>query len=101
MCYNMWRKLLFLMEKEESKIKATVMSMFFRSRPPRKLRLFGKSPAKPQRKLHHKRHAPALAPGVVPARQVPVQAKYSARRSRHRPTGYMPHGPGHSRFRIT
>ena len=84
-------------EKEASKIKATVMSLLFRSRPPRKLRR--KSPAKARRE----NPASVFAPGahLIPSpRAVPVPVASGSRRRRER-SGYSPAHPRHAMFRVT
>jgi hypothetical protein len=95
------RKLLFLLEnidqKEASKIKATVMSLLFRSRPPRKLR------RTPPGKSRHEIHAPTLdlGTGLFPGpHALPAQAATTPRRRRQH-AGYVPGPRRHAMFRVT
>jgi hypothetical protein len=100
MCYNNQRKLLFVLEKkhkEAIKIKATIMSLFFRSRPPRKLRRT--SP----HKSRHDIHAPTLdlGAGLFPGpRAVPARVEAAPRRRRAH-AGYHAGRPRHAMFRVT
>jgi hypothetical protein len=83
--------------KEASKIKATVMSLLFRSRPPRKL------PRTSSNKSPREIHAPTLDPGAAlfpGPRAVPAQTAPIPRRRRAH-TAYTPGRPRHAMFRVT
>jgi hypothetical protein len=91
-----------LQKKEVPEIKATVMSMFFRSRPPRKLRRKTRGKAHPN--TRHQPLSTRIDPALV-AVPVPVPASNPAaampRRRRQRASGYIPRHSPLSRFRIT
>jgi len=81
--------------KEVPEIKATVMSLLFRPRTPRKPRRKSLGPSRPR---HHASGTRALAPEP---RAIPVPVKHTASRRRRRSAGYMPDLPRHSMFRVT
>ncbi len=96
----MRRNLLFILKKihkEASKIKATVMSFFFRGKPIR--RLCRTSPGKSRREIH----APTLdfEGGVFPGtRAVPAHVEPIPRRRRAH-AGYSSGRTRHAMFRVT
>jgi hypothetical protein len=100
MCYDSSRNWLFILEKtkkEAHKIKATVMSLLFRSRSLRKL------PRTSSSKSHRETHAPTFDLGAVLSpgpRAVPVQIAPTPRRRRAH-TAYTPGRPRHAMFRVT
>ena len=76
------------------------MSMFFRSRPPRKLRR--KTRGKAHRSTRHQPLSTRIDPALVPV-PVPVGNPAAAmpRRRRQRASSYIPRHSPLSRFRVT
>src|SRR3546814_10415640 len=93
----MSRKLLFqfaFLKKEVPQIRSTVMSMFFRSRPPRKLR------RKIRVEARHRAPAPRLDLFGSSPLAVPIPVQDSPRRRRQRAMGYITGRPRQPRFRV-